>query len=110
MEAATARGEISRAVRLWHDAHALARASRQPEALLAAGESFLRLSATAGTPGGGKPSARRAYLAALMHAERQRSAPAVLRLAEAFRALGDGQAADYCVRIAEALAAPADRR
>jgi hypothetical protein len=110
VDEAVTRGDVSAAVRLWHDAYAIALTSRRPEAVVAAGQAFVRLSAVAGTPDGGKPNARRAYLAALGLAQRQQSAEGVLRVAGAFRALGDREVAEYCVRIADALAARAGRQ
>jgi hypothetical protein len=109
VDQAVASGDVSGGVRRWHDAYASALASRRPEALVAAGEAFVRLSVAAGTPDGGKPHARRAYLAALGLARRQHSADAVLGVAQAFRALGDREVAEYCVRMAEALAGPRAR-
>jgi hypothetical protein len=110
VDEAVARGDISAAVRTWHDAYALALATRRPEAIVEAGDAFVRVSVAAGTPDGGKPNARRAYMAALMHAQRQQSVDGVLGVARAFRALGDLEAADYCVRIAGTLAARQGRR
>jgi hypothetical protein len=110
VDEALARGDVSAAVRRWHDAYGAALSSRRPEALVASGEAFVRISAAAGTPGGGKPNARLAYLAALRLAERQQSVEGVLGVARAFDALGDRQVAEYCVRIADALAARQGRR
>ena len=104
VDEAVARGDVSGGVRRWHDAYASALTSRRPEALVAAGEAFVRLSVAAGTPDGGKPNARRAYLAALGLARRQHSVDGVLSVARAFRALGDREVAEHCVRMAEALA------
>ena len=110
VDEAVARGDVSTAVRRWHDAYGVALMSRRPEALVAAGEAFVRVSTAAGTPGGGKPNARLAYLAALRLAERQQSVEGVRGVAQAFRALGDREVAEYCVRIADALAARQGRR
>lgn len=102
---AVARGDVSTAVRVGHDAYALALASRRWEAMIAAGDAFVRVGAAAGTPDRGKPTARRAYMAALMQAQRQQSVDGVLGVAHAFRELGDREAAEYCARIADTLAA-----
>lgn len=83
---------------------------RSWKAIIEAGDAFVRVSVAAGTPDGGKPNARRAYMAALMHAQRQQSVDGVLGVGRAFRALGDMEAADYCVRIADTLAARQGRR
>jgi hypothetical protein len=104
VDEAAARGDVSQGVRRWHDAYAIALVSRRPEALVAVGEASVRLGAVAGTPDGGKPNARQAYLAALRLARRQHAAQHVLAVAQAFRALGDVEVAEQCARLAEGLA------
>jgi len=94
-------------VRSWQDAYGVAVASRRWEALLAAGEAFVRIGEVSGHPDGARPNARHAYMAALMQAERQGSVRGVRAVARAFAALGDREVAAYCDRIAAAL--PTDR-
>jgi hypothetical protein len=105
VDAALQRHDVSAAVRSWHDAYAAALASRRWDALLAAGEAFVRIGEASNSRAGAKPNARRAYLAALVQAERQRSVEGVRGAAAAFAALGDQTVASYCERIAEVLAA-----
>jgi hypothetical protein len=108
---ALARGDVSAAVRAWHDLYGAALASRRWDAPLAAGDTFVRVGAATGVIEAAKPNARRAYLGALVRAQQQQqSIDGVQRVAEAFRALGDGEAAAFCERIAEALAAPRGAR
>jgi hypothetical protein len=102
---ALARGDISDAVRSWQDAYGVAVASRRWEALLAAGEMFVKIGEVSGYPEGARPNARHAYMAALMQAERQRSMPGVRAVGRAFESLGDREVAVYCDRIARALPA-----
>jgi hypothetical protein len=107
---ALARGDVSDAVRSWQDAYGVAVASRRWEALLAAGEMFVKIGEVSGRPEGARPNARHAYMAALMQAERQRSVQGVRAVGRAFDSLGDREVAAYCDRIASALpASPATR-
>lgn len=107
VDEAIARGDVSDAVRSWQDAYGVAVASRRWEALLAAGEAFVRIGEVSGHPDGARPNARHAYMAALMQAERQGSVQGVRAVGRAFAALGDREVAAYCDRIAAAL--PTDR-
>jgi hypothetical protein len=110
VDEALMRGDMSDAVRSWQDAYSVALASRRWEALLAAGETFVRIGEVSGNPDGARPNARHAYMAALMQAERQRSVPGVLATGRAFAALGDPDVAAYCERIAAALPAASGAR
>jgi len=110
VDEALTRGDVSDAVRSWQDAYSVALASRRWEALLAAGETFVRIGEASGRVDGARPNARYAYMAALMQAERQRSVPGVLAIGRAFAALGDPEVAAYSERIAAALAAGPVRR
>ena len=107
VDEALARGDVSDAVRSWQDAYGVAVASRQWEALVATGETFMRIGVVSGHPDGARPNARHAYMAALMQAERQGSVHGVRAVGRAFEALGDREVAAYCDRIAAAL--PTDR-
>jgi hypothetical protein len=110
VDEALMRGDVSDAVRSWQDAYSVALASRRWEALLAAGDAFVRIGEASGRPEGARPNARYAYMAALMQAERQRSVEGVRAISGAFAALGDPEVAAYCERIAVALAAGPERR
>jgi hypothetical protein len=105
VDEALARGDVSEAVRSWQDAYGVAVASRRWEALLAAGDTFVRIGEVSGHPEGAWPNARHAYMAALMQAERQRSVQGVRAVGRAFASLGDQEVAAYCDRIAAALPA-----
>src|SRR5215510_12155890 len=109
VDQAMVRGDVSDAVRSWQDAYGVAQASRRWEALLAAGDAFVRIGEASGRPEGGRPNARYAYMAALMQAERQRSVEGVRALGRAFAAIGDPEVAEYCERIAAALPATSKR-
>jgi hypothetical protein len=110
VDEALMRGDVGDAVRSWQDAYSVALASRRWEALLAAGDAFVRIGEASGRPEGARPNARYAYMAALMQAERQRSVDGVRAIARAFAALGDPEVAAYCERIAAALPAASERR
>jgi hypothetical protein len=110
VDEALARGDVSDAVRSWQDAYGVAVASRRWEALLAAGDTFVRIGEVSGHPEGARPNARHAYMAALMQAEQQRSVPGVRAVARAFESLGDHEVAAYCDRIAAGLSAQAVAR
>jgi hypothetical protein len=105
VDEALARGDVSDAVRSWQDAYGVAVASRRWEALLAAGEMFMKIGEVSGHPEGARPNARHAYMAALMQAERQQSLQGVRAVGRAFESLGDREVAVYCDRIASALPA-----
>jgi hypothetical protein len=107
---ALARGDLSEAVRSWQDAYGVAVASRRWQALLAAGDVFVRIGEVSGHVEGARPNARHAYMAALMQAERQQSVEGVRAVGRAFDLLGDREVAAYCERIAAGLsAAPVTR-
>jgi hypothetical protein len=110
VDEALMRGDFSDAVRSWQDAYSVARASRRWEALLAAGDAFVRIGEASGRPEGARPNARYAYMAALAQAERQRSVDGVLAIGRAFAAIGDPEVAAYCERIAAALPPAPERR
>ena len=110
VDEALARGDVSEAVRSWQDAYGVAVASRRWEALLAAGDTFVKIGEVSGHPEGARPNARHAYMAALMQAERQRSVQGVRAVGLAFESLGDHEVAVYCDRIAAALSGQAVAR
>ena len=103
VDEALMRGDISDAVRSWQDAYRVALASRRWEALLAAGDAFVRIGEASGRPEGARPNARYAYMAALVQAQRQRSVEGARALGRAFAAIGDPEVAAYCERIAAAM-------
>ncbi len=104
MDEALARRDIGGAERAWHAAYFAALRSRRWEGRLAVGEAYLRIGGGAKGPQTAGAKARENYLAALFLARQQGSLDGVLRVAEAFAALGDREVVDGCLRIADRLA------
>ncbi len=104
MDEALARKDIGGAERAWHAAYVTALASRRWDGRLAVGDAYLRIGEAAWAPGAAQARARTNYMAALFHARQQGSLDGVLRVAEAFAALGDREVMDGCLRIAEVMA------
>jgi hypothetical protein len=98
------RGDVSAAVRAWHDAHRAALGSRQWEPMLAVGDARLRVGAASGFVREARSAARQHYLAALFRARQRGAVDGVLRVAEAFAALGDREVVEGALRIAQELA------
>lgn len=103
VDGALARGDMTAATRA-HEAYVLALGTPRWEDMLAAGAASLRVGTAAGKPGARGAEARQAYLAALHRARAGGSADGVLRVAEAFAALGDRGVAEQCLVIAARLA------
>jgi hypothetical protein len=93
LDAALARQDLSRAVYEWRDAYGLALRSRGWDAMAAVGDAAVRVDALMGGPGGQstgfRPEARRAYIHALLRAQRDRSREGVNHIADGLAALGD---------------------
>ncbi len=104
MDEALARKDIGGAERAWHAAYLAALGSRRWEGRLAVGEAYLRIGDAAKGPQTAAAKARANYVAALFLAREQRSLDGVLRVTEAFAALGDREVVDACLRIADRLA------
>jgi hypothetical protein len=104
VDGALARGDGTAAARARHEAYVHALGTARWEDMLAAGSASLRVGEAAGTPGAGRAEAREAYLAALNRARASGSTDGVLRVAEAFAALGDRSVAEQCLVIAARLA------
>lgn len=104
VDGALAQHDVSAAVAAWHDAYGAALASRSWEGMIAVGDAFLRIGAETGTPNGSRPTARQAYLNALIRAHRDQSSAGMRRTAAAFAALGDHAVATQCLRVADELA------
>lgn len=104
VDAALARGDISRAVRAWHDGYVTALASRRWESLIDVGGAYLRLGEITRMRKASEPKARQLYLAAFFRARQAGSIEGVLRAAESFAALGDRDVAEQCLRAADRLA------
>ena len=107
MDGALARKDVGAAEQAWHAAYLAALASRRWEGRAAVGDAYLRIGQVAGARKTAEAKARTSYLAALFYARQQGSLEGVLRVAEAFAALGDREVAEGCLRMADALAADA---
>lgn len=104
-EEALAGKNVRAAEQSWHEAYRAALSSKRWEGMVAVGDASRRIAEVAGAREAYVPRARQLYLSALERARQQRSVDGVLRAAEAFDALGDREAVNECVRIAEGLAA-----
>jgi hypothetical protein len=78
--------------------------------LIEAGQACLRLGGAVGARPSAEPEARRAYFAALYRACRENSFEGILCTAEAFAALGDHEAVEECLGLAELQADGAETR
>ncbi|MBI4610122.1 MAG: hypothetical protein HY726_14070 [Candidatus Rokubacteria bacterium] len=107
VEEALVQNNVSAAEEAWLDAFVAALRSHRWEGLVEVGDAYLRLGKLAGFHEVATMKARRIYSAALFRARQQGSLDGVLRAAEAAAALGDREAAQQGVRIAEGLAAQA---
>jgi hypothetical protein len=103
MDEALTSGDIRLAERAWHDAYGQALGSRRWEGMVEAGDTALRIRAVAKDQRLAAPTARRAYLTALVRARDLGSVDGVLRTAEAFARLGDGEVVEQALRVARDL-------
>jgi hypothetical protein len=87
--------------RPWQAGPAAAVESLSWEDLIAIGDARLRVGSTVGARPTGELAARRVYFAALYRACREESVEGILRAAEAFADLGDGEVVEECVGLAE---------
>ncbi len=104
MDGALARKDVSAAERAWHAAYLAALGARRWEGRLAVGDAYLRIGEAAKGSQTAAARARTNYMAALFLARQQGSLDGVLRVAEAFAALGDREVVEGCLRIADRLA------
>jgi hypothetical protein len=105
VEQAIVAGDGVRAAREWPHVWTIAQASRRWDALLAAGDSALRIGQLTGAMLSGRFHARQAYRAALFRAYSQRSIDGVLRTAEASTLMGDREIPEIALGMARKLAA-----
>jgi hypothetical protein len=105
VDEALAEKNVSAAVRAWHRAYVAALASRHREGLIDAGDAYLRIGQLSTSRRLAEAKARSLYLSALFRARQQESLDGVLRAAEAFAALGDTEAVEQCLRVADQVAA-----
>ena len=105
VEDALAMKNVSAARQAWVGLYAVALRSQRWEGILEAGDLYLRIGEIAGARKDYEGEARRIYRIALVRARQQGSLEGVLSATEAFARLGDHEVADYCLRIAEGMAA-----
>ena len=107
MDEALAKRDLRAALRAREDARLAALASTKWDGLVTLGDATLRLGLNSGLRDAMEPAARRAYLFALYRARRQESFEGVMRVTEAFVAMGDRDMAKKACGIAGRLAASA---
>lgn len=107
VDEALGHGDVRQAVLLWREAFAAALRSRHWEGLVAVGDAYRRLGERGGFQNAAAAKARQTYLAALFRARQDGSVDGVLRVAEAFAALGDREVVLQCIKISRAIAATA---
>lgn len=105
VDAALARKDLDLKAPAWRETYPMAPASPSWEALVEAGDAARRIGEVASSPQASDTKAREIYRSALVRARQEESLDGVLRIAEAFAALGDREALDQSIRIAETLAA-----
>ena len=93
LDAALASQNLSRAVYEWRDAYGLALRARGWESMAAVGDAAVRVDTVMGGPAGRftgfRAEARRAYIHALLRAQREQSRDGVNHVADGFTSLGD---------------------
>jgi hypothetical protein len=87
--------------RLWQTGHLAVVESLSWDDLIAIGNARLRIGGAVGARPSGEMAARRVYFAALYRACREESLEGILRTAEAFADLGDGDVVEECLGLAE---------
>ena len=93
------------AVRALQQAHLAALGSRRWEGMVAVGDASRRIGQAIGAARVYDARARQAYLVALFRARHTRSLEGVLRVADAFSALGDIEVVAQCLHLARGLLA-----
>jgi hypothetical protein len=97
-------GDARTAVAVGREAYIDAMRSGEWRDLIDVGDAALRIGEVEGFAETPRGAARQSYLTALYRAEAQRAVEGVLRVAEAFAALGDHAAVEGCVAIAYRVA------
>jgi hypothetical protein len=105
MDEALARQDFGAAVQAWREARQLSLRTRGWRAPLEAADAELRLAAATGRLRESKPSTRELLLVALFRARAEGATEGALRVAESFARLGDREAAQLALRLAENVAA-----
>jgi hypothetical protein len=104
-DSAMAERNVSRAIRVWHEARSAALRSGSWDALVEVGDASLRIGELAAAREGARAQARSLYLRALFRARDHRSLDGVLRATEAFASLGDADVVEQGLRVAGHIAA-----
>ena len=105
MDEALARGDFYAADLARHTAYLMALGSRRWDAMAAVGDAYVRFADFPGASPTLRPEARRIYRSALVRARQRGSIEGVLRVSEAFAALGDKEVAREGLAMAAAMAA-----
>jgi hypothetical protein len=106
VESALTQKNVSAAERAWHEAYVAALRSRSRwDGLVAVGDAYLRIGEVANGRKAAEARTRELYSDALFRARALGSLEGVLRTAQAFADLGDREAVERCLHIAELLAA-----
>lgn len=100
---ALAKNDISGAKWAWHYANVAGLRSGSWESMIEVGQAAMCIGKAAGFRPGSADRARESYLVALIRARLQQSNEGLRRTAQAFAALGDGEAVDQCLRIAKSV-------
>jgi hypothetical protein len=103
VDAALERRDVSAAEQAWRSAHGVAIRARDWRGLVDVGDAALRIARVAGYREPYVERARKAYLDGFVRAKADRSVDGVLRVRDAFAALGDHEVARQCALVAEAL-------
>lgn len=96
--------DVKAAVEAWREAYALALGGVGWEGMVAVGDAYLRIGDFLDFRRAFLGDTRASYRVALFRARQERSLEGLLRVTEAFAALGDGAIAEYALKLAEALA------
>ena len=103
MDKALAANDAGESIRAWRRAYSAALSHPSWVGLLTVASASLRVGTLPSLARSAATLAREAYWIAFFRARQQRSLTGVRRTAEAFAMLGDCNAAERCVRVAQAL-------
>ncbi len=104
VDEALAGQNVKAAVEAWREAYAAALGSLRWEGMVDVGDAYLRIGDFLDFRRAFLGDTRASYRAALFRARQERSLEGLLRVTEAFAALGDRPIAEYCLQLAEAVA------
>jgi hypothetical protein len=104
VDAALSAGDVTAALRVWHDTYAASIGGSSWQRLAEAAEAYLRIVRASGSPAAGISHARNLYLSTLFRASSAGSLEGILWTASAFSELGDDGIVTHALRIARRLA------